>query len=169
MLGANKNKLPKGNRKDYGKQKCVSERTLAWAAPRKPREREIVEPVDDCKSEMSGLSYFAIRIQSWILKTQSKSTVQNIFQMWSPSPNDVQNNWKNAVFSQQKCFIYFPSTQSNSGPLPELRSDLTYSPDPIQIQQNLLWSGSSPIQVQSKAHLCCKCHGQVQKLLKYAD
>jgi len=28
-LGANQNKLPKGNRKDSGKQKCVSERTLA--------------------------------------------------------------------------------------------------------------------------------------------
>jgi len=29
LLGANKNKLPKGNRKDSGKQMCVSERTLA--------------------------------------------------------------------------------------------------------------------------------------------
>jgi len=29
VLGPNKNKLPKGNRKDSGKQKCVSERTLA--------------------------------------------------------------------------------------------------------------------------------------------
>jgi len=29
LLGANKNKLPKGNRKDSGKEKCVSERTLA--------------------------------------------------------------------------------------------------------------------------------------------
>jgi len=29
VLGANKNKLPKGNRKDSGKQNCVSERTLA--------------------------------------------------------------------------------------------------------------------------------------------
>jgi len=29
VLGASKNKLPKGNRKDSGKQKCVSERTLA--------------------------------------------------------------------------------------------------------------------------------------------
>jgi len=29
VLGANKNKLPEGNRKDSGKQKCVSERTLA--------------------------------------------------------------------------------------------------------------------------------------------
>jgi len=29
VLGANTNKLPKGNRKDSGKQKCVSERTLA--------------------------------------------------------------------------------------------------------------------------------------------
>jgi len=29
VLGANKNKLLKGNRKDSGKQKCVSERTLA--------------------------------------------------------------------------------------------------------------------------------------------
>jgi len=27
VLGANKNKLPEGNRKDSGKQKCVSERT----------------------------------------------------------------------------------------------------------------------------------------------
>jgi len=49
VLGANKNKVPKGNRKDSGKQKRVSERTLAWAAPRKSREREMVEPVDDCK------------------------------------------------------------------------------------------------------------------------
>jgi len=29
VLGANKNKLPKGNRKDSGKEKCASERTLA--------------------------------------------------------------------------------------------------------------------------------------------
>jgi len=29
VLGANMNKLPKGNRKDSGKQKRVSERTLA--------------------------------------------------------------------------------------------------------------------------------------------
>jgi len=29
VLGANKNKLPKGNRKDSRKQKCVSERTFA--------------------------------------------------------------------------------------------------------------------------------------------
>jgi len=29
VLGANKNKLPKRNRKDSEKQKCVSERTLA--------------------------------------------------------------------------------------------------------------------------------------------
>jgi len=49
VLGANKNKLPKGNWKDSGKQKCVSERTLAWAVPRKSREREMVEPVDDWK------------------------------------------------------------------------------------------------------------------------
>ena len=41
VLGAIKNKLPKGNRKDSGKQKCVSERTLARAAPRKSSEREM--------------------------------------------------------------------------------------------------------------------------------
>jgi len=29
VLGANKNKLPKRNRKDSRKEKCVSERTLA--------------------------------------------------------------------------------------------------------------------------------------------
>jgi len=49
VLGANKNKLPKGNRKDSGKEKCVSERTLAWAVPKKSRDREMAEPVDDCK------------------------------------------------------------------------------------------------------------------------
>ena len=49
VLGANKNKLPKENWKDSGKQKFVSERTLAWAAPRKSSGREMVEPVDDCK------------------------------------------------------------------------------------------------------------------------
>ena len=49
VLGANMNKLPKGNRKDSENQKYVSERTLAWAAPRKSSEREMVEPVDDCK------------------------------------------------------------------------------------------------------------------------
>jgi len=40
VLGANKHKLPKGNRKDSGKEKCVSERTLARAAPTKSRGRE---------------------------------------------------------------------------------------------------------------------------------
>jgi len=29
VLGANKNELPKGNRKDSAKEKCASERTLA--------------------------------------------------------------------------------------------------------------------------------------------
>jgi len=49
-LAANKNKLLKGNRKDSGKQKCVSKCTLASAAPRNSKEREMVEPVDYCKS-----------------------------------------------------------------------------------------------------------------------
>jgi len=49
MFDANKTKLPQGNRKDSEKQKCVSEHTLAWAAPRKSTERDMVEPVDDCK------------------------------------------------------------------------------------------------------------------------
>ena len=40
VLGTNRNTLPKRNRKDSGKQKCVSERTTAWAAPRKSRERD---------------------------------------------------------------------------------------------------------------------------------
>jgi len=40
VLGANKIKLPKGNRKDSRKHKCVSECTLAWAIPRKSRERD---------------------------------------------------------------------------------------------------------------------------------
>jgi len=31
-----------------------------------------------------------------------------------------------------------------------------YCPDPIQIQQNSAYAGSSPIQVQSIAHLWCE-------------
>jgi len=49
VLGANKNKLHKGNREDSEKQKCVSECALAGAAPRKSSEREMVEPAGDCK------------------------------------------------------------------------------------------------------------------------
>jgi len=49
VLGANKNKLLEGHRKNFGKQKCVSDRTSAWEAPRKSREKEKAEPVDDCK------------------------------------------------------------------------------------------------------------------------
>ena len=41
---------------------------------------------------------------------------------------------------------------------------MIYSPDPVQIQQNLLQSGSSPIQAQSNAHLW----GTVSRLASYA-
>jgi len=40
VLGANKNKLPKGNRQDSGTETCVSVQNAQKAAPRKSRGRE---------------------------------------------------------------------------------------------------------------------------------
>jgi len=66
--------------------------------------------------------------------------------MYNHSPKDFANvkskskwspkNSKNAAFSQQKCPISFPLSQSKSGPDPNFEE--IYSPNPIQIQQNLL-------------------------------
>jgi len=73
---------------------------------------------------MSGLSYFAIQIQSWFFKTQSKSYHTPKFwnaeskSKWSPK------SFRNAAFSQQKCRVSFPFTQSKSGPVPKFWSDL---------------------------------------------
>jgi len=68
-------------------------------------------------SKISGLSYFAIQIQFWFFKTQSKSnrspkisfncTVKTKSK-WNPK------KLKNAAFSQQKCCISFPFTGSKS-------------------------------------------------------
>jgi len=90
---------------------------------------------------MSGLSNFAIQIQSWLFKTLSKSNHSpKFFSNVKSKPKWSPKYLKNAVFSQQKCRISFPLTQSKSGPVPEFWRDLQ--------------SGSSPIQVQSIAHLC---------------
>jgi len=40
-------------------------------------------------AEMTGLSYFAIQIESGIFKLQSKSN-RKFLKIWSPSPNKIQ-------------------------------------------------------------------------------
>jgi len=59
--------------------------------------------------EMSGLSYFAIQIQSWLFKIKSKSKhspkdYSNVKSKSKASPN----NLKNVAFSQQTYPISFP-------------------------------------------------------------
>ena len=98
-------------------------------------------------AEMSGLSNFAIQIQSWSFKTQSKS---------NHNPKNFSNaksksKWspkylKNATFSQHKCRISFPLTQSKSGPVPKFWRDLQSgsNPSPVLISAiqifSIFWS-----------------------------
>jgi len=108
---------------------------------------------------MSGLSYFAIQIQSWFFKTQCKSNHSpTIFlnvkskSKWSPE------NWKNAAFSQQKYRFSFPLTQSKSCPDPKFWSAFHSGSNPnstkfaiVRIQSN-----PSPVQCPSllRTHTC---------------
>jgi len=50
-------------------------------------------------AEMRRLSYFAIQIQFWFVKTQSKSNHQSPkkFPTKSPCPNEVQKIWKSSL------------------------------------------------------------------------
>jgi len=84
-----------------------------------------------------------------ILKTQSKSNhspkyfsnVQSKFK-WSPK------YLKNAVFSQQKCRISFPLTQSKFGPGPKFWSDLQTRSNPNSTQFAIVRIQSNPTPVQ---------------------
>jgi len=71
---------------------------------------------------MSGLSYFALQIQSWFFKTQSKSNHGPKFFSMHCSTQKVQKFWKCSFFTT-KCRMSFPSTQSNSGPVPKFWND----------------------------------------------
>jgi len=53
-------------------------------------------------SQMSGQSYFTIKIQYSIFKNQSKSNhTPAIFEMLSPSPNEVQKIKKQQLFKKK--------------------------------------------------------------------
>jgi len=58
-------------------------------------------------------------------------------------------NWKNAAFSQQKCPISFPLTQSKSCPDPKFWSALHSGSNPNSTRFAIVWIQSTPIQVQS--------------------
>jgi len=54
-----------------------------------------------CLPEMSGPSYFAIQIQSWYFKTQSKSNrCPKVFLIVKPKSKWSPKNFLNALFSQ---------------------------------------------------------------------
>jgi len=62
-----------------------------------------------CGPNMSGLSYFAIQIQSCFFYNSVQVQPQSkIFFKCKAKSKWCPENWKNAVFSQQKCRISFP-------------------------------------------------------------
>ena len=98
-----------------------------------------------CASEMSGLPYFAIQIQSWIFITQSNKSNRNPKSFQNPSPKNVTKH----SFLKTKITQYFPLTQSKSGSDPKFLNQfniriqskfnkIRHSPDP-----------SSPVQCSS--------------------
>jgi len=103
-------------------------------------------------AEMSGLSYFAIQIQSWILKTHSKS---------KPSPKCYQNT----TFYWQQLRNSCPLTHSKSCPGPQfvqhfavrLQSKfnkIRHSPDPVQSKSSpMLISGLMPLVLSLYNHV----------------
>jgi len=81
--------------------------------------------IRSCPAEMSGLSYFAIQIQSWIFKTQSKSNPSpTFFEMKSPSPNKVYQIDKNS-FLITNITQFFPINAVQSGPNPKFMKQFT--------------------------------------------
>jgi len=58
--------------------------------------------------------------------------------------------FQSAAFSQQKCCISIPLTQSKSGTVPKFLRDLQPGSNP-----NLTKFATVRIQSQSSAHLCC--------------
>jgi len=101
---------------------------------------------------MSGLSYFAIQIQSWFLKTQSTSNhspryFSNVESKSKWSPKYLQK----AAFSQQKFLISFPLTQSKSGPHSKFWNDLQSGSNQNSTQFAIvrIQSNTSPVQCSS--------------------
>ena len=61
-----------------------------------------------CGASVSGLSYFAIQIQSWIFKTRlSQTIVQKVKKIWNPSPDKVQKINKMHIFNENNYAIRF--------------------------------------------------------------
>ena len=80
----------------------------------------------------------------------SPTTLQN-FEMQSPSPNEVQKVSEMQLFHNKNAAFLFHSLSPN--PVRFLNFEVTYRPDPMHIEQNLLYSGSIPIQVQCNPNL----------------
>jgi len=147
-ISSDENTCPRGGRSYFFRLRSTSKIFESWSTGHGPetfRTWESESCSDSTRDEWAV--YFVIQNQTWFLKAQSKfNNSQKYFSnaksksKWSPK------YLKNAVFSQQKCPISFPLTQSNSGPGPKFCSNLQSGP--IQVQQNLLLSGPSPIQVQ---------------------
>ena len=78
-----------------------------------------------------ALPYFAIQIQSWFFKTQSKSnhSPKTFSNVKSKSKWSLKN-LKNSAFSQQNLRISFPLTQSKSGTVPKFLKEVQSGSNP---------------------------------------
>jgi len=66
----------------------------------------------------------------------SPTAVQKIFQIKSPSPDEVQNIWKMQLFYSKNAAFLFHQLSPISVRI--VNFEVIYSPGPIQIQKNLL-------------------------------
>jgi len=109
---------------------------------------------------MSGLSHFAIQIQSWFVKTKSKSKHgPKFFSNVKSKSKFTPKILKNAAFSQQKCRISFPLTQSKSGPDPKFWSDLQSESNTNSTKFAIVRIQSNPSPAQCSS-LKCTCQSR---------
>ena len=105
------------------------------------------------RDERSGLSYFTIQIQSWILKTPSKSNhVPKIFQNTNLNPNEIQKLTKNRFFIT-KTLQFFSNNWVQIKSWSKVFETIL-SLDPIQIPKKQI------VRIQSNAHRCCPMSAQ---------
>jgi len=86
VLGASKNKLPEGTWKDSRKEKCLSERALAWVVPSKSSERERWQSQWTTASVTVKLKCFQnlqIKFNLALLRTQHLQKCGRVLLDWS--------------------------------------------------------------------------------------
>ena len=99
-------------------------------------------------AEMTGLSYFAIQIQSCFLKQSQSKHIPIFFSNVKSKSKCSPKYLKNSAFSQQKWRIYFPLTKSKSGPGPKFWRLLQSGSNPNSTKFAIVRIQSNPSPVQ---------------------